>query len=182
MKIASIILAIVLLTVPAFGQTPPPLAPVDDVTQLANPANRTIQQDHRQKNLVPERTPSGMTVYREAGTKKLFPKGEEATPPQSPPPASFATPEDKKENCKKLGPFARTVAEIRQKGISLQIAEASTTIMLGKNTTPTGLEFAKDIVRVIYANKLTTENAAEIIVATCETMIFTAELMEQKKQ
>lgn len=64
-----IVFGLILLAGPAFGQMPPPMVPVDDVSKLANPANRTIEKDHRTKNLVPEKTPSGMTVYREAPDK-----------------------------------------------------------------------------------------------------------------
>lgn len=60
---------LLLMSAPAFAQTSPPMVPVDDVSKLANPANRTIEKDHKIKNLVPERTPSGMTVYREAPLK-----------------------------------------------------------------------------------------------------------------
>lgn len=96
---------------------------------------------------------------------------------QSPP----TIPSDKEESCKKLAPFARAAADMRQKGISLQAAEAGTEVLFGKQTTPDGLEFAKSIVRTVYKNRLTTENAEEIFIASCKLMVFSSELEKNKK-
>jgi hypothetical protein len=190
MKTASILLSLALTASVASGQTPPPMVPVDDVSKLANPANRTIEKDHRIKNLVPERTPSGMTVYREAPSnpvteteapKTITPAPDPAISSASPKQSSSTIPSDKEESCKKLAPFARAAADMRQKGISLQAAETGTEVLFGKHTTPDGLEFAKNIVRTVYKNKLTTENAEDIFIASCKLMVFASELEKNKK-
>lgn len=76
-----VFLLVIFVAAPALGQNPPPLMPVDDVSKLADPANRTIERNPLQKNLVSEKTPSGMTVYREVP----------APPPPAPSKASAST-------------------------------------------------------------------------------------------
>lgn len=119
------------------------------------------------------------------------PKTESPPPPQIKPTTS-PEPERKKsisesaspkirDACKKLGPFAIAVASVRQKGVPLHTAETGVEGLLGRQTTSDGLEFAKSIVRSVYANKLTTENAEEIIVGSCEIMAFVADMEKSRK-
>lgn len=84
MKKESILLPLAFLVGVANGQMPPPMVPVDDVSKLANPANRTIEKDQRIKNLVPEKTPSGMTVYQEAPQKPQNVQPVAPLPPRQP--------------------------------------------------------------------------------------------------
>lgn len=123
-----------------------------------------------------EVTPPGTEVPK-AITPEPAPAISSA-PSKQPPPT---IPSDKEESCKKLAPFARAAADMRQKGISLQSAEAGTEILLGKHTTPDGLEFAKSIVRAVYKNKFTIENAEMMIVESCKVMVFANELEKNRK-
>ncbi|MDG4550762.1 MAG: hypothetical protein P9F19_15845 [Candidatus Contendobacter sp.] len=142
------------------------------------------------KQIVSPTTTTELTP--EEKEKKMFREAEErgqqrrleqlsalSSAPQ--PKGSLAIPADKEETCKKLAPFARAVADMRQKGISLQTAEAGTDILLGKQTTPDGMEFAKSIVRAVYKHKLTTENAEMIVVESCKLIVFTSELEKNKR-
>ena len=97
-----IILSLSLIAAPLYGQG----LPVDDVTQLADPNNRKIEPDHRIKNRVPEKTPSGMTVYREAPTNPT-----EAAPPTS---VRLSSLYDIEAYCKRIGEVAGNSYRIEQ--------------------------------------------------------------------
>lgn len=79
MKSSLLCLSLALVVSPTFGQMPPPLFPVNDVTKLANLRNRTIDKDTLQKNLNPEKTPSGMTIYQKSPTKPIPKTDSEST-------------------------------------------------------------------------------------------------------
>lgn len=193
MKPTLLCLSLALVVSHAFGQMPPPLLPVDDITKLADPKNRTIEKSPLQKNLIPEKTPSGMTVYRESPAKPM--PGTEVAVPPAKRAAPAITPEEAKQfreaeqraiernklaedevRCKGLGPFARLVAEARQRGVPLAAAE---TLLTPKNLTQQAESFSKDIIRVVYKNNLTTENAEEIIIGSCQIMVSTAAKMRE---
>lgn len=78
--------------------------------------------------------------------------------------------------CKNLGPFARLVAETKQRGVPLATAEI---LLLPKNMTPQAESFSKDIIRSVYKNDLTTKNAEEIIIGACQIMVSTAAKIQE---
>lgn len=112
------VMSLILMAAPALGWQM-----VDDATKLANPAQRTIPQDHTQKNLVPEKTPSGMTVYREAPAKPP-PKAQGAAPAKQEP--APMTPEEMKQfkEAEDRG-RQRAIAEGRQSAIVPGAGEAA---------------------------------------------------------
>lgn len=142
------------------------------------------EQDARQKAISAKKIvspPAAPELTPEEKEKKMFREAEERGRQRRRLEQQSTISADKEETCKKLGPFARAVAEMRQKGVSLQVAEAGIEISLGEHTTPDGLKFAKDIVRSVYANQLTTENAAEITIESCKVMVFASELEKNRK-
>ncbi|MDG4552850.1 MAG: hypothetical protein P9E24_01175 [Candidatus Competibacter sp.] len=180
-KPISLLLFIAIST--AFAQAPPILVPVDDVTRLVSPANRTpsprtLPHAPASPRLTApaQNQKSGMTPEEVEMFRKAEERGRRQALEQSKTQTSISP--DKKESCRKIGLFAKSIAEARQKGVPLHVAEAGVGVILGKHTTPDGLKFAKDVVRSVYANKLTTENASEITAASCEVMVFVGTLME----
>lgn len=174
-KPISLLLFIAIST--AFAQTPPILVPVDDVTRLASPANRTpsprtLPHDTTSPRLAtpaqnqkPGMTPEEVEMFRKAEER-----GRRQALEQSKTQTSISP--DKKESCRKIGLFAKGIAEARQKGVPIHVAEASVEVALEKRTTPDGLKLIKDVVKAVYANKLTTENASEIIETSCKVMVL----------
>lgn len=90
MKPTLLCLSLILVVSPAFGQG----LPVDDVTKLADPKNKTVEKSPLQKNLVPEKTPSGMTIYRELPPKPPRVAAPTTMPTSTP---TALTPEEAKQ-------------------------------------------------------------------------------------
>ena len=104
MNLAIFVLVAAIPTTNVFGQQL-----VEDITKLANPEHRTIEQKPTPKNLVPERTPSGMTVYTEPKPQSRNTKAPEARPPApkhepaQPDGGSLSSEFDIEKHCKHIG-------------------------------------------------------------------------------
>jgi hypothetical protein len=179
-----LILLMVILTGPAWGQSSPPTKIYKwnhpwfkkEITSPTPPTWEYRVIEEKNGVVFVEVTPPGTPS----------PKVVEATPKPTYSPAPTSRPlyipqEDTADSCKKLGPFARTIAEMRQNGVPLRNAEAGIIILLGNKTTPDGLKFAREIAKSVYANKLTTENAEEITVATCQVLVLLGESKQNRK-
>lgn len=104
MNLAIFVLVAAIPTTNVFGQQL-----VEDITKLANPEHRTIEQKPTPKNLAPERTPSGMTVYTEPKPQSRNTKAPEARPPApkhepaQPDGGSLSSEFDIEKHCKHIG-------------------------------------------------------------------------------
>lgn len=178
---AWIIFGIAVVTSPAFGQTVPAKTYTwthpwfkSEIKSATPPTwpYRVIEE----KNGVVKVEVTPPNAQKPAESKPAPPTPPSTVP--APQPKEFiAIPADKEEACKKLGPVARAIADLRQKGTPLHTAEAGIAVLLIKEAaTQDTIEFSKGIVRAVYNNKLTTENAEEIIVGSCKIMVYAAEL------
>ena len=83
--------------------------------------------------------------------------------PINPTPSSARSTIDKA--CEGFGPLARASVEAKQKGVPLSATER---VAVPKNSTPEAASIIKSIVRSVYNNNLTEENAEAIVIQACQ--------------